>query len=258
MKKIITLLLMGLLIVSLTSSSYAQSKNLPLFQRERERIREIIEEGKESSLPPKEIRERVREEIKNQIQERKENLLDKAKNFLKKLRFEARVTGKITAIGTMELTVVDKENQSFTVKITDKTRLIRRWGGKSNLGEFAVGDEVNVIGKWSNEQKTTIEAILIRNLSIEKRFGAFFGKVTEKQENYFVMATINRGNQKVYFTNTTKFLDHKKNPINYSDLKIGDRVRVKGVWDRSLNEIRETQEVRVFPPAPRLTPTINP
>jgi hypothetical protein len=255
MKKIGLFLLITLFF---TPSVFAEDKITPIFKKERNEIRKIIREGREASISPKEIRERVKEEIKNQIEERKENMLDKAKNLLKKMRFEARVTGNITTIGTMELTLTDKENHSYTVKITDKTRLIRRWGGKSNLSEFAIGDEVNVIGKWVDEQKTTIEAILIRNLNIQKRFGTFFGTITEKQENYFVIATINRGNQKVYFTNTTKFLDHRKNPINYNDLKIGDRVRVKGVWDRSLNEIRETQEVRVFPQTPRLTPTITP
>lgn len=254
MKKIGLFFLITLFFVP---SVFAEDKITPIFQKERNEIRKIIREGREASISPKEIRERVREEIKNQIEERKENLLDKAKNLLKKLRFEARVTGKITNIGTVELTITDKENHSYTVKITDKTRLIRRWGGKSNLSEFAVGDEVNVIGKWVDEQKTTIEAVLVRNLSIQKRFGVFFGQVTEKKDNYFVITTINRGNQKIYFTNSTKFLSHKKNQITYSDIQIGDRVRVKGVWDRSLNEIRETQEVRVFPQAPRLTPTVS-
>jgi hypothetical protein len=255
MKKIGLLFLIALFFVP---SVFAEDQITPIFQKERNEIRRIIREEREAIISPKEIRERKKEEIKNQIEERKENMLDKAKNLLQKIRVEARVTAKITNIGAMELTLTDRENRPYTVKITDKTRLIRRWGGKSNLGEFAVGDEVNVIGKWTDEQKTMIEAISIRNLSIRKRFGAFFGTVTEKQDNYFVIATINRGNQKVYFSDTTKFLDDKKNPINYSNLKIGDRLRVKGVWDRSLNEIREAQEVRVFPQAPRLTPTISP
>jgi hypothetical protein len=239
-------------------SIFAEDKVTPIFQKERNEIRKIIREGREASISPKEIRERKKEEIKNQIKERKENMLDKSKNHLQKIRVEARVTAKIANIGTMELTIADKENHSYKVKITDKTQLIRRSGGRSNLGEFAVGDEVNVVGKWVDEQKTTIEAVLVRNLSIQKRFGVFFGQVTEKKDNYFVITTINRGNQKIYFTNLTEFLSYKKNQITYSDIQIGDRVRVKGVWDRSSNEIRETQEVRVFPQAPRLTPTVFP
>jgi hypothetical protein len=254
MKKIGLFFLITLFFVP---SVFAENKITPFFQKERKEIKNIIREGREASISPKEIREGKKEEIKNQIEERKENMLDKAKNLLQKIRVEARVTAKITNIGAMELTLTDKENRLYIVKITDKTRLIRRWGGKSNLDEFAVGDEVNVIGKWSDEQKTTIEAISIRNLSIRKRFGAFFGTLTEKQDNYFVIATINRGNQKVYFSNTTKFLDHKKNPINYSDLKIGDRLKVKGVWDKVLNEIKETQEIRVFPRVVQPTPTIT-
>jgi hypothetical protein len=255
MKKIGLFFLVTLFFVT---SVFAEDQITPIYQKERNGIRKIIREEIEVNISPKEIRERKKEEIKNQIEERKENMLDKAKNLLQKIRVEARVTAKITNIGTMELTITDKENHAYTVKITDKTQLIRRWGGESNLGEFAVGNEVNVIGKWNDEQKTTIEAVLVRNLSIQKRFGVFFGQVTEKKDNYFVITTIDRGNQKVYFSNTTKFLDDKKNPINYSNLKIGDRLRVKGVWDRSLNEIRETQEVRVFPQAPRLTPTVSP
>ncbi len=77
--------------------------------------------------------------------------------------------------------------------------------GKSNLNEFSIGDEVNIIGKYINEEKTTIDAILIRNLSIQKRWGVFFGEVITKSANNFVIRTLQRGDLTVYFGNAVFF-----------------------------------------------------
>ena len=55
------------------------------------------------------------------------------------------------------------------MNITEKTQLRRHFGGKSSLSESSVGDEVNVIGRYTDETKSTIEAALIRNKSIQKR-----------------------------------------------------------------------------------------
>ena len=108
--------------------------------------------------------------------------------------------------------------------------------------------------EFTDEEKTTIDARLIRNLSIQKRWGVFFGEVTVKNGDNFVMKTIERGDQAVYFGSETEFLNHKKETISYADLQIGNRVRVKGMWDRSLNKITEVEEVRLFPQRPTPTP----
>src|SRR3989338_8994080 len=127
----------------------------------------------------------------------------------------------------------------------NKTVILRKFGGKSSLSEYSVGDEVVVFGKFTDDTKLIIDAKTVKNNSIQKRFGAFFGKVTVKNTDNFVMETAERGIQTVYF-GTTKFINIKEINISYGDIKIGDRVRVKGVWDKTLNEIREVSQINIF------------
>lgn len=201
------------------------------------------------------IRKENREEMKEEIKERKEALLEKVKNFVKKnIRFEARVKGTITVIGTNNFSMTG-EDGTFQVNITDNTKLLRKFGGKSSLSEFAVGDEVVVFGKFTDDTKSIIDAKIVRNNSIQKRWGAFFGKVTAINSDNFLMETLERGTQTVYF-GTAKFVNRKEQSIAYSDVKIGHRVRVKGIWDKTLSEIKEVSQVKDFSiPVVKPTPT---
>jgi len=125
-----------------------------------------------------------REEIKNEIKEgikdgtagalREKgtpvpNLKDRVKALL-----PIRVligTAKLTAISGTTL-IVDREEKSYTVNTGtfDKcaTQLRRRFWGKSELSEFSVGDVLNVMGYWTDDTKTAVNACYIRNISIQK------------------------------------------------------------------------------------------
>lgn len=208
------------------------------------------------------IKEAIREEKKeasdaavdgDDTREVKNGLLEKVKDFMKKnLRFEARVKGEIPVIGENNFTI-SSEDGTFQVNITDKTKILRKFGGKSSFGELSVGDEVMVFGKFTDDTKSIIDAKTIKNNSIQKRFGAFFGKVTTKNSDNFVMETVERGVQTVYF-GTAKLVDRKEIIITINDIKVGDRVRVKGVWDKTLSKITEVLQVKDFS-IPVIVPT---
>lgn len=217
-------------------------------------VRETVEDGKKEGSDTAVIRREIRGNIKEDAKERREGLLDKVKNFLKKnLRFEARVKGAITeiVIGSNNFSI-NSEDGSFQVNVTDKTKLLKKFGGKSSLSEYSVGDEVVVFGKFTDDTKLIIDAKTVRNNSIQKRKGAFFGKVTKKNTDNFVMETLERGTQTVYF-GSAKFVERNEKQMTYADLKVGDRVRAKGVWDKTLNEIREVIQIKDFS-----LPVINP
>ena len=59
------------------------------------------------------------------------------------------------------------------------------------------------------------------------------------------MQTLKLGVQTVYFGNA-KFVERNETSMTYTDLKIGDRVRVKGVWDKTLNKITEVTQIKDF------------
>ncbi len=255
MKKILIYIFLSLYFLTVSSSSVFAS--IGIKKEIKNTIREKIQQLKEASVSPKEFREEIKNTIKEEIKEKEKGIIDKIKNLVKKnLRFNARIKGIVKEIGENSLKI-ESEGKLYLVNVTDKTKLIRRFGGESNLSEFSVGDEVNVFGKYVDENKTSIDANLVRNLSIQRRWGVFFGEILSKEKESFVIKTLTRGNLTVYLSSQTKILTHKKETIKYEDLQVGQRVRIKGVWDKTLNKIFEIEEIRVFPQKPVLTPTLT-
>jgi hypothetical protein len=207
---------------------------------------EIIENENKISTTPGQLRKEVKEDnISGKPGEA--GILNKVKNFIKKnFKFGARIQGTILSkIGASNLSEKGNDGKTYQVNISATTKLIRGFGGKSSLSEFAVGNKIMVFGKFTDTTQTTIDANTIRNLSIQKRWGAFFGKVTAVNSDNFVMQTVERGIQTVYF-GTAKFVNRKEVSIVYGDVKVNDRVRVKGVWDKTLNKINEVNQVKDF------------
>lgn len=252
MKKIFLGLIVIIILLSITPPTFAITTT-PLGREIKNTIRETVDEGQEEGSSTAKIRKEVRENIKDDIKEVRMGFLGKVKNFLKKnLRFEARVKGSITQIGSASFSMTS-EDGTFQINVTEKTNLLRKFGGKSSLSEYAVGDEVVVFGKFTDEKKTAIDAKTIKNNSIQKRFGAFFGKVTAKNSDNFVMETAERGAQTVY-VGTAKIVNRKEVTIALADIKVGDRVRVKGIWDKTLNKISEVIQIKDFS-IPAIVPT---
>lgn len=164
-------------------------------------------------------------------------------------------SSKVSSIGSTSL-VVSKDGKDITVNFDSNTKFRRRFWGVSQLSEIQVGDTVNVIGKWTDDSHTAINAVLIRDLSIEKRFGIFFGTVTSLTSNGWMMSTMKRGNQTITVTTSTKFVNRKGETISQSDVKVGDRVRVKGLWDKTNSTVTEVTNVKDFGvPTPAASPS---
>ncbi len=214
----------------------------------------------------KEAREDFREERKEFRQERKdffEELREKSREMFKKLSVTGQAMilgGTITAKADTTLTV-EKDGTSYTVNLAEKTHLRRRFGAKSDLAEFTVGNTVNVYGVWTDDTKTTINARLIRNISIQKRFAVFVGQVKEVLGSGWVMTTLSakRPDQTVTVSSSTKITNRKEETITQGDVKVGHRVRVKGLWDSSTNTVTEVSHVKDFslPPIPTTSVTVT-
>ncbi len=182
------------------------------------------------------------------------------RNFLMNKGRAAVGSGTISAITGTTLTVKAKDGKQFTILTDDKTQFRRRFWGKSSLSEMNVGDMVNVIGRWTDDAKTTIQARLVRDLSIQKRNGTFFGTVQSVSASGFVMQTLKRGTLTVTVSASTKFVNRKGKAIAQSDVVVGHRVRVKGLWDSKLSTLTEVAQVKDFslPVKPSVTPKSTP
>lgn len=149
---------------------------------------------------------------------------------------------------------VTKDGVANSVLVDNNTRLRRRFWGKATLEEMSVGDLVNVLGKWTDEAKSTIQARLVRDTSIQKKYGVFFGTVTSLSP--FIMDT-HRGAQTVTFSTASKFVNRKGETMGQVEILVGHRVRVRGLWDSKLNTITEVAQVKDYslPVKPSPTPT---
>lgn len=207
----------------------------------------------------REAREELREQRKNLFQEFREKMKSAFSNFAvagKAIILKAEVT----AVSDTTLTIT-KDGTTYTVNLTDKTQLRRRFGAKSDIAEFSVGNIVNVYGAWTDDTHTVINARLIRNLSIQKRFAVFIGQVKSLMSGGWVMTTLSakRPDQTVTVSSSTKFVNRKEEAITQTDIQVGHRVRVKGLWDSSNNTVTEVTHVKDFslPPVPTVTATVT-
>lgn len=149
----------------------------------------------------------------------------------------------IVSKGTNSIVVSVSSGENVTISVDDNTALRRRYWGKSVLDEFQIGDIVSIFGKWTDEEKTTASARFIRDWSIQKRNGVFFGTVTSVTEKGWVIET-KRGNLTV--TAGGQITNRRGDVIGKSDVINGHRIRVKGLWDRKLNTITEVSGVKDY------------
>ena len=142
--------------------------------------------------------------------------------------------------------IVDSEGVSIKVNLLTNTHFRRKFWGKSSVAEISVGDSINVVGKWANEGKTEINATLVRDLSIQKRFGVFFGTINKITDSGFVMTTIQIGEETVILDTTSKIINRQGGTQSVADIQVGHRIRVRGLWNSTTFTITEVTEVKDF------------
>ena len=120
-----------------------------------------------------------------------------------------------------------------------------------------IGDTVHVIGTWEDEAKTTIQAILVRDASIQKRNGVFFGTVATVTGNTITVNTDKRGVQSVTVGKTTKFINKRGQSITQADVVTGHRIRFRGLWDNTNGTVTEVTQIKDFNLPVVATPTLK-
>lgn len=152
---------------------------------------------------------------------------------------------------------ISSNNKTIIVTTDSQTQFRRLFWGKSALSEITVNDKVNVWGTWTDDTHTKVTAKMIRDLSIQKLRGVFFGTVQSATSSGMMLSSQNRGAQTVTFTPSTRFINRTGGAITATTIKSGDTVRIRGVWDKTNNTITEVTEIKDFslPPHTVVTPT---
>lgn len=148
--------------------------------------------------------------------------------------------------------------QTYTITTDNHTVFRRRFWGKAVLSEMSAGDTLNIFGKWTDTAKTTILANLIRDTSIQKRNAVFIGTITAVNGNTWTINTVARGTQTATVTSSAKFINRKEQTISQSDILVGHRIRIRGMWDNLANTITEITAIKDFSLPVKTTPTPTP
>ncbi len=196
--------------------------------------------------------EQTKTEIREQMNTNKAEMkktMDDAKKEIEKAKEEIKINGKVvngtvSSVSSSTMVVVS-EGKTYTITTTD-SKVVRNFGGQSTISEISTGDKVSIWGAWTDDSKTSMNAKVVRDLSIMKRFGAFIGTVTSKGDGTFVLQSKERGNQTVTVSSSTKFVNRKGETMLFSDMLVGHRIRVKGMWNKTSNQVTEVTEVRDF------------
>lgn len=217
----------------------------------------------QASQEKKALKQEAKMEKKEKMQAIKQNQKDNRVEQRAKAKgnsTRAFVTNAtLTAVSGSTMTVT-KDSKSYTITTTSTTKFRRSYGGLTTIAEFSVGNKVDITGKWADTAKTSIAAATIRNRSIMKMRGTFIGEVTTKSGNSIVLKSKSRGNQMVTLTASTKYVGRNQKPISLADVAVGHKIRVKGMWDKTLNTVTEVTQVKDFnvpAKAVSVTPTVG-
>ena len=164
------------------------------------------------------------------------------KKFVKSI-FLAKA--ELKAIDGLQLTVVNKTT-TYNVILSDKTTLRRKFGSRSNLAEFSVGDILQVFGRKVSD--TEVLAKLIRNTSIQKKHGTFLGTIESVniESKTFILKPVSRPLTTVIVNDATKIIERKSVKV-FADLTVGMKVTAAGLWDMRKNTLAEVSKIVIVP-----------
>lgn len=195
---------------------------------------------------PGEIRKEMRQEIKEDRMALKEDVKTLRKMIGTRGAFsKVSLTAKGGDTAPTTLTVT-KEGKTYTVNVSATTQIRRRFGGKGTLADLQINDSLDVVGKWTDETQTTIDAKVIRDESVQKRLAVFIGKVKSISGSTIVIDSVARGTQTITVATTTKIVSRKETGIALTDIKEGHVIRVKGLWNNQLNTVSEVTHIKDY------------
>lgn len=122
-----------------------------------------------------------------------------------------------------------EKEKVFTVVVTDKTKFVRRYWGKSSLAELTVGDSLHINGKF-NKERAVFTANLIKNDSMHLALRVHSGKIdsVDAANSSFVLKKKD-STLTVKVDAKTKLVKEEGVIITLADLKVGAEAHVRGV-----------------------------
>jgi hypothetical protein len=157
---------------------------------------------------------------------------------------------KVTAVSGNTISVLlswGGANLAGNVQTDANTKFVREKNGGSSLAEIVVGDLLSIRGTLvSLSGQASLAASMVKDWSI-REVSNFSGTVASIDLNAktFVLAKTD-GNVTVSVAGSAKFL-RGKNAMAFADLRVNDKVAVKGVLNRTTNTVAASSIVAKAP-----------
>lgn len=144
----------------------------------------------------------------------------------------------------------------WTVRVNEKTEVLKKFGGKIKVSDIKVGDVINTDGKMlTGADSLDINASVVRDLNLEKEGGTFSGKVTRANDGTgtFVLTT-NDGKSLTIKVNGGTTIKKGMIFIALSNLNYGDTIlSVEGSYHQPTETVEATnievyQTKKIFEP----------
>lgn len=223
------------------------------------------------------ISEEVKKELKSKQedgredrQEDRRNDQQKRKDLEKSLKFAPRAitfVGKLTAVSNVALTsttpsttitvnvtkvmpkrpkqmsdlavVYPEVNKSLVLTVTNKTSLVKGFWGKMKLSDMSVGDEVRVVAKFNKDGSLSVVSLKDNSLHmLSGKKGTIESLDTVNKTFVFKQE---KRSLVVKTDSETKFVWDNAGThmtVNFTDLKVGNVVKVQGVVNTNLNTVK--------------------
>lgn len=234
----------------------------PAFARDNDRgnngKREVAQAKKELKKEIKEERKEMREEVRDEIKDRLEDLKKALKFAPRSIAFTAKLVSaspSTTTVSSTEIVVnvarvfpvrhkqiptstinYPEKNQNITLKINDKTTLVRAYGGKMKLSEMAVGDELHIVAKFNADGSLDVKIVRDNSLHvIEHKSGVV------ESINVSGLSFVLKQSNRVLTVNTdgeTKFYMKRSTTTSFATLQVGDKVSVEGIINTNLKTVK--------------------
>lgn len=142
--------------------------------------------------------------------------------------------------------VVSKDKNTYTINVTPNTKILTKYGSISDLIEYSTGHKLNIWGTTNEASKSAITAKVIKNNSIQKRIGIFYGLVDSISGRTFTFSSKIYGQNQITIDASTKIVNNDNTPITASDIHENDRIKIIGSIDQSVNKITAAKAIKNF------------
>lgn len=240
-------------------------------------------EGKNNEDRKSEVRANIeiKKELKLEIKEERKEMKDRIKDLRQTKRFAPRalnLTGKLVSVNststssteitvnitrvspgkprkTSTSTVIYPEvGKNLVLKISDKTSLIKAWGGKMKISDMSAGDEMHIVVKFSADGSLDVRVVkdnslhILRNKKgIVESINASISSFVLKQEKRTLTVKTDAN---------TKFKLRGSTSTSFADIKVGDKVTVSGIVNTNLNTVNAAS-VLIKKPAVSVSTSIS-